>query len=45
MCPDCNRGLTEKKEVCPTCQGTALLPEKVEVVEVKEEKAPAKKKK
>lgn len=24
-CGDCVRGLTEKKEVCTTCAGTALL--------------------
>lgn len=22
MCPDCTRGLNEKKEVCGTCSGT-----------------------
>lgn len=24
MCPNCTRGLTEKKEVCKVCGGTGL---------------------
>lgn len=36
MCPNCVRGLTDKKEVCDVCGGTGIAPEVHETKKVVE---------
>lgn len=40
MCPNCTRGLTEKKEVCEICGGTGFIADVQPAEEQKPSRAP-----